>query len=137
MRGWGVLSNCFVRNLYFCFFFIFSLFLIFQLETGVVAGGLLLNCFVVNLYFFCFSSSLLIFFSWRQAWGWGAPVELFCSQFIFLLIFPYFFIFQLETGVGAGGLLLNRQFPPPLTIEHGPDITKEKKNHPKSVEHVF
>ena len=51
--------------------------------------------------------------------------------------FSLFFIFQLETGVGAGGLLLNRQFPPPLTIEHGPDITKEKKNHAKSAEHAF
>ena len=59
--------------------------------------------------------------------GLGAPVELFCCQF--LLVFRFsslFFIFQLETGVGAGGLLLNRQFPLLLTIEHSPDITKEK-----------
>jgi len=125
-----------------------------------------LSCFVVNLYS-CFSSLFFIFSARDRGWGWGAPVELFCCQFIFLyfsslffisagyrgwgggatvelfycqfvsLYFSSLFFFQLETGVGAGGLLLNRQFPPPLTIEHGPDITKEKKNHAKWVEHVY
>ena len=101
------------------------------------AGGLLSNCFVVNLYqCFFFISPYFLFFSWIQGLGLGGSCRAVLFS-IYISVSFLFFIFQLETGVGAGGLLLNRQFPPPLTIEHGPDITKEKKNHAKSVEHVF